>query len=273
MTGEAGVPTVELFDSPNEGLIFSVASAAASSQPPAQSQTQPTPEPNQPISETQPTQPSSQTDEPIELVVTGEQDGYRVEDSSTATKTDTPLRDIPQSIQVIPRQLIEDQRITRISDALRNVSGIQEPASTTRNVFDVPIIRGFTPNSDAILRNGLRERTSSRIPSETANLERIEVLKGPASVLYGQGSLGGTVNLVTKQPLSSPYYSVEASVGSFDFYRSSLDFSGPLTSDKTLLYRLNAAAETSGSFVDFLDRQRYFVSPVLTWQIDRNTKI
>ena len=271
--GEAGVPTVELFDSLNQGLIFSVASAAASSQPPAQPQTQPTPELNQPASETQPTQPSASGDEPIELVVTGEQDGYRIEDSSTATKTDTPLRDIPQSIQVIPRQLIEEQRITRVSDALRNVSGIQEPASTTRNVFDVPIIRGFTPNSDAILRNGLRERTSSRIPSETANLERIEVLKGPASVLYGQGSLGGTVNLVTKQPLSSPYYSVEASVGSFDFYRSSLDLSGPLTSDKKLLYRLNAAAETSASFVDFLDRQRYFVSPVLTWQIDQNTKI
>ncbi|MEH2439657.1 TonB-dependent siderophore receptor [Nostoc sp.] len=269
VTGEAGVPTVELFDSPNEGLIFSVASAAASSQPSAQPQTQP----NQSTSETQPTQPSASSDEPIELVVTGEQDGYRVGDSSTPTKTDTPLRDIPQSIQVIPRQLIKEQRITRISDALRNVSGIQEPASTTRNVFDVPIIRGFTPNSDAILRNGLRERTSSRIPSETANLERIEVLKGPASVLYGQGSLGGTVNLVTKQPLSSPYYSVEASVGSFDFYRSSLDLSGPLTSDKTLLYRLNAAVETSGSFVDFLERQRYFVSPVLTWQIDRNTKI
>ncbi|MHC5824400.1 MAG: TonB-dependent siderophore receptor, partial [Nostoc sp.] len=102
---------------------------------------------------------------------------------------------------------------------------------------------------------------------------RIEVLKGPASVLYGQGSLGGTVNLVTKQPLSSPYYSVEASVGSFDFYRSSLDLSGPLTSDKKLLYRLNAAAETSASFVDFFERQRYFVSPVLTWQIDQNTKI
>ncbi|MEH2406598.1 TonB-dependent siderophore receptor [Nostoc sp.] len=271
VTGEVGVPTVELFDSPNEGLIFSVASAAASSQPSAQ--TQPTPQANQPASETQPTQPAASSDEPIELVVTGEQDGYRVGDSSTATKTDTPLRDIPQSIQVIPRQLIKEQQITRISDALRNVSGIQEPASTTRNVFDVPIIRGFTPNSDAILRNGLRERTSSRIPSETANLERIEVLKGPASVLYGQGSLGGTVNLVTKQPLSSPYYSVEASVGSFDFYRSSLDLSGPLTSDKKLLYRLNAAAETSASFVDFLERQRYFVSPILTWQIDQNTKI
>ncbi|MHC5771704.1 MAG: TonB-dependent siderophore receptor [Nostoc sp.] len=269
VAGEAGIPAVELFDSPNEGLIFSVTSAAATSQP----QTQPIPQQNQSASETQPTQPSASGDEPIELVVRGEQDGYRIEDSSTATKTDTPLRDIPQSIQVIPRQLIEEQRITRVSDALRNVSGIQEPAGTTRNIFDVPIIRGFTPNSDAILRNGLRERTSSRIPSETANLERIEVLKGPASVLYGQGSLGGTVNLVTKQPLSSPYYSVEASVGSFDFYRSSLDFSGPLTSDKTLLYRLNAAVETSGSFVDFLDRQRYFVSPVLTWQIDQNTKI
>lgn len=106
VTGEVSLPTVELFDSPNEGLIFSVATAASSAQQP---QTQPQPE-----NQTQPSQPSAQNDEPIELVVTGEQDGYGASDASTATRTDTPIRDIPQSIQVVPRQVIEDRVITNV---------------------------------------------------------------------------------------------------------------------------------------------------------------
>ena len=113
MTGEVGVPTVELFDSPEEGVIFSVASTAPSLPSQQQPQTQ-----QQPTNQTQPSQPSASGDQPIELVVTGEQDGYRLPDSTTATRTDTPQRDIPQSIQVIPQQVIKDQQITRISDAV-----------------------------------------------------------------------------------------------------------------------------------------------------------
>ncbi|MEH2242021.1 MAG: AMIN domain-containing protein [Nostoc sp.] len=119
VTGEAGIPTVELFDSPEEGLIFSVASTAPRGQQ-AQPQTQ-QPQTIQPPSQTQPTQPSAQGDEPIELVVTGEQDGYSASNATTATRTDTPLRDIPQSIQVIPQQVIKDQQTFRLTDALRNV--------------------------------------------------------------------------------------------------------------------------------------------------------
>ncbi|MHC5719670.1 MAG: AMIN domain-containing protein, partial [Nostoc sp.] len=123
VTGEASVPTVELFDSPDEGLIFSVASTAPSTTSQQPPQTPPTAEQQKPASQTQP-KPSTSSDEPIELVVTGEQDGYSVPDSTTATKTDTPQRDIPQSIQVIPQQVIKDQQITRISDVARNVSGV-----------------------------------------------------------------------------------------------------------------------------------------------------
>ncbi|MEH2275319.1 MAG: hypothetical protein V7K40_11155 [Nostoc sp.] len=96
MTGEKSIPTVELYNSANEGIIFSVASTALRGQQ-AQPQTQ------QPPSQTQPSQPSAQGDEPIELVVTGEQDGYNAPNATTATRTDTPLRDIPQSIQVVPQ--------------------------------------------------------------------------------------------------------------------------------------------------------------------------
>ncbi|MEH2290678.1 TonB-dependent siderophore receptor [Nostoc sp.] len=260
--GEVGIPTVELFDSPDEGLIFSVATAASTAQQP---QTQPTPQ-QPPESQTQP-KPSTQGDEPIELVVTGEQDGYRVPDATTATKTDTPLRDIPQSIQVIPRQIIDDQKTTRLRDILQNVSGVT-PGAGYQNSFDRVRIRGFT--QETTFRDGIRDNFPS---TDFANVERVEVLKGPASVLFGQTEPGGIINLVTKQPLSDPYYNVDLSVGNYAFYRSALDLSGPLNTDKTLLYRLNVAYENAGSFRDFINSQNIFVAPVIAWKLSKNTDL
>ncbi|MEH2333862.1 AMIN domain-containing protein [Nostoc sp.] len=172
VTGEALVPTVELFDSPDEGLIFSVAPVATS----VQSQTQPTPQ-QPPQTNTKPSQPSAEGDQPIELVVTGEQDtGYSVPDASTATKTDTPLRDIPQSIQVIPRRVIEDQKITRLSDALRNVPGVVT-SGNRRSLAPDYVIRGFT--TENTLRNGFTFPGSSTTPANASavsnNIERVEV--------------------------------------------------------------------------------------------------
>ncbi|MHC5826139.1 MAG: TonB-dependent siderophore receptor, partial [Nostoc sp.] len=177
--------------------------------------------------QTQPTQPSAQSDQPIELVVTGEQDGYRVPNASTATRTDTPLRDIPASIQVVPRQVLEDQRAVRLQDALQNVSGVTEGGNYGGTNSGSYIIRGF--EQDGNFRNGFRDSDFYTL-SEIANLERVEVLKGPASVLFGQVQPGGIINLVTKQPLSQPYYAAEFTAGSYDFYRPTLDFSGPLNS-------------------------------------------
>ncbi|MEH2463052.1 TonB-dependent siderophore receptor [Nostoc sp.] len=260
--GEGSVPTVELSDSPDEGLIFSVASAASVQQQP---QTQPKP-PTQSQKQTQP-KPSASGDEPIELVVTGEQDGYNAPNATTATRTDTPLRDIPQSIQVIPQEVIKDQQITRIADAARNVSGVTE-AVGFGNGNQGYTIRGFGGGN---LINGFKDNFG--FFSTTANIERVEVLKGPASVLYGQFEPGGVVNYVTKQPLSDPYYAAEFIAGSFNFYRGSIDFSGPLTTDKKLLYRLNVAYENSGSYRDFLDYDVFFVSPVITYKPSKNTTL
>ncbi|MEH1840807.1 MAG: TonB-dependent siderophore receptor [Nostoc sp.] len=266
--GEGAIPTVELFDSANEGLIFSVASAAAASQP----QTPPTPQPNQPENQTQPTQPST-GDEPIELVVTGEQDGYSVPDASTATKTDTPLRDIPQSIQVVPQQVLKDQQITRLDDALRNVSGVTS-ADASYRIDNSFTIRGFYTNNGTgnVLRNGLRDPLGMT-SLELSNIERIEVLKGPGSVLFGQGTPGGTINLITKQPLRDPFYSVEATIGSYDFYRGAVDLSEPLNDSKTVLYRLNTSYRDSGSFVDFTDYKNLLIAPVLSWAISPRTNL
>ena len=172
---------------------------------------------------------------------TGEQDGYQVPNATTGTRTDTPLRDIPQSIQVVPQQVLEDRQPTNLIDALRSVPGISQANQASTSIYEDPIIRGFAASQFDVLRNGISGPYSPISNFEPAIIERIEVLRGPASVLFGQGSLGGVINVITKQPLTEPYYSVEASAGSFDFYRGAIDLSGPLTSDKTLLYRLNFA--------------------------------
>ncbi|MBM0744122.1 TonB-dependent siderophore receptor [Phormidium sp. CLA17] len=213
--------------------------------------------------------PDAEADE--EVVVTGDRPGsrYAVPNAATATRTDTPLRDIPQSIQVIPRQVIEDQQVIELPEAVRNVSGVTRTygyAGSTDNYT----IRGLT--SDFKLRNGFREEGFYGY-TDPSVIERIEVLKGPASVLYGQFEPGGVVNYITKQPLSEPYYAGQFRVGSFDYYRPSFDLSGPLTPDKKLLYRLNAAYENSGSFRDFVNKELFVVAPVLSFKIGEATNL
>ncbi|MGH8651652.1 MAG: TonB-dependent siderophore receptor [Gammaproteobacteria bacterium] len=110
-------------------------------------------------------------------------------------------------------------------------------------------------------------------PLGTANLDRIEVLKGPASILFGRIEPGGLINLVSKQPLATPYYySLQQQVGSFDLYRTTLDATGPVTKDETLLYRVNLAYENAGSFIEFLENERVFIAPTLRWEISPATQ-
>lgn len=258
VTGETSLPTAELFDS-DEGLIFTLAPVAETTQ-----------QPEQPTSETPLEQPTTQSDEPIELVVTGEQDGYRIPTASTATKTDTPLRDVPQAIQVIPQQVLQDQQVRCLNEALKNAPGVIADNSE-RSAFEGFTIRGFTNRN--ILRNGLRDDTNITTNINTENIEQIEVLRGPASVLFGQGGAGGTINIITKKPQSIPFYSFEGTIGSFDSYGGSIDFTGPLNDDKTVLYRLNASIFTTNTFIDFFERDRFFIAPSLTWLIGDNTQL
>ncbi|MBN4005220.1 TonB-dependent siderophore receptor [Nostoc sp. LPT] len=259
VTGETALPTVELFDD-DAGLVFGVVSAATAMQPP-----------KKPMNETKPEEPTAQQDEPIELVVTGEQDGYRVLDTSSATRTNTPLRDIPQSIQVIPQQVIKDQQATRLTEVLKNAPGVVVGSRSPRDPLNIIKIRGFDAGAD-ILLNGVQDRSILGV-GFGSNIDRVEVLKGPASVLFGQGGLGGRVNLVTKQPLRDPFYFVETSVGSYNSYSGAIDLSGPLNDSKTVLYRLNASAGTNESFIDFYEQQQYLIAPTLSWQISDRTKL
>lgn len=264
VVGEAGLPTVELLDA-DEGLIFALTPVVSTTQAPP------------PTLEKPAAQSSAEGDQPIELVVTGEQDQYQVPNASTATKTDIPIRDIPGSIQVIPRQVLEDQKITRVRDAVQNVSGVTPGGYGSQSyVGDSFILRGFdNGRSGATFINGFKRYIGAGYNEilDVANVEQIEILKGPASVLYGQGEPGGIVNITTKQPQSTPYYNFEGTIGNFDFYRPTLDISGPVNTDKTIRYRLNAAYQNLGSFVDFVNTESEFVAPIISFDIGKNTSL
>ncbi|MGC4097107.1 MAG: TonB-dependent siderophore receptor [Nitrospira sp.] len=195
---------------------------------------------------------------------------YVAEEANTATRTDTPIRDVPQSIQVITRKVMEEQRTFRLQDSLENVSGLIANRSS-QNLNDAFIIRGFQVNN--VYRNGLIDPSNLLNGTDSHNLQRIEVLKGPAAVLYGMGEPGAIVNLVTKKPLPDPYYSVNATFGNFNFYRSELEATGPLNPSKTLLYRINVVGQDAGSFVDFVKRDMVGVAPSFTWLINSRTTL
>ncbi|MEO0376192.1 MAG: TonB-dependent siderophore receptor [Cyanobacteria bacterium P01_A01_bin.17] len=209
----------------------------------------------------------------LRIVVTGEdEDDYFVPDASTATRIDTPILETPASVQVIPRQVLEDQQVIRIEDALSNLSGVT--FAGTFAGLDVDFnIRGF--DDAPIFRDGFRQFGfgNDGIP-ELANLERIEVLRGPASILYGEVQPGGVINLVTKQPLAEPFYEAKLQAGNRGLISPSLDISGPLTSDSRLRYRLNALYRNEDSFRDFeRDIERFFVAPILSWDISDRTDL
>lgn len=213
-------------------------------------------------------------EEEIEIVVTAEQaeDTYFAPSASTATLTDTPIRDTPQSIQVIPQQVLEDQQVVRLEEALSNVSGVTYGGTFAGVDVDFTI-RGF--NNAPILRDGFRRLgdINDGIP-ETANIERVEVLKGPASILYGEIQPGGVINLVSKQPLAEPYYSGEIRVGNREFLSPQFDFSGPLTEDGRLRYRFNTLYRYEESFRNYNQEiERFMVAPVLSYQLGNRTDL
>ncbi len=207
-----------------------------------------------------------------EMTVTAtplDETSYNVPNATTATKTDTPIMETPFSIQVVPQQVFKDQQVIRIDQALRNVSGVYR--TSFLGEIDSFIVRGF--QSSLTYRKGVRSLDFSGKPNaDVANLERIEVLKGVSSVVYGRIEPGGLINLIRKKPLASPYYDVQQQFGSFDFYCTTLDATGPLTKDDTWLYRVNLAYENAGSFRDFIDTERVFVAPILRWNIGPRTQ-
>jgi iron complex outermembrane receptor protein len=204
--------------------------------------------------------------------VNATQQGYAVPYSSSGTKTNTPIFQTPVSIQVVPAEVIEDQKAFRVQDALENVSGVQ-PRGSLGGFRERYIIRGFS-NGSNFYRNGLRVSSSGFTSNfETADIDRIEVIKGGGSVLYGRGEPSGSVIFWTKMARNIPSYSVEQNFGSFGYYRTNWDLGAPVASDGSLAYRFSGAYTNSQSFRDFGQSQGFLLYPTLMWRPTADTTI
>ncbi|RNJ50444.1 TonB-dependent siderophore receptor [Methylocystis hirsuta] len=192
------------------------------------------------------------------------EEGYVVRNASTGTKADIPIRETPVTINVVPKQVMIDQNDTNIQEALENVPSVHSNSNELEGYNFT--IRGF--RSLYIYRNNLAIPAGEGNPGgfDTANLERIEVLKGPASVLYGRAEPGGLINLITKQPLDQPLFRVEQQIGSFDHYRTQWDISQPVAQVPGLAYRVSGAYQTNGSFRAFQGGERVLIAPVVSYR-------
>jgi iron complex outermembrane receptor protein len=178
---------------------------------------------------------------------------------AAASKSNIPLLQTPASIQIVPREVMDDQQAITVQESLlNNISSV----SLGNQFYDDFIIRGLKTEG-ATFRNNLRQTSITKL--ETANLQAIEVLKGPAAMLYGRVEPGGLVNLVVKRPLLVPYVSVQEQAGSFGFTRTTVDATGPLTPDNVWLYRINGAYLHTDSFRNFVTNQNGFVAPTITY--------
>jgi iron complex outermembrane recepter protein len=186
--------------------------------------------------------------------------------SGTATKNDTPLLETPQSVSVVTREQMDQQGVQSLPQALFYTSGVDADNRANFSGFDIVYARGFI--LDRYL-DGLKYppgSSSTTAQIETYGLERLEVLHGPASVLYGAGSPGGIVEAISKRPLDEPYHEVSLTFGNFDHIEGAFDFSDRLSADGKWSYRLTGVARDFDSQVDFNGQERYFIAPSLSWK-------
>jgi iron complex outermembrane receptor protein len=203
-------------------------------------------------------------------------EGYVAPESATGTKTDTPLVEIPQSISVTTRERMDDQKVQTVDDALRYAAGVVSQYFGFDHRIDAVKIRGFELRTQGgYFLDGMRlpAMNFNVWHTEPYSLERVEVLRGPASVLYGQGRPGGLINQVSKRPPSVPLREVELTAGTFTRKQIAADLGGPLDSEGTLTYRLTALGRDSNTQVDFVKDDRAFFAPALTWRPSADTTL
>ncbi|WP_425251756.1 TonB-dependent siderophore receptor [Janthinobacterium sp. NFX145] len=207
------------------------------------------------------------------VTVKAERQHYRSLSATGATKTDALLMDLPQSVRVLTGDLLRDAGVTTLAGALDLASGIAKQ-SPLGGLWDSYAMRGFTgdPNfgSDYMV-NGFSSSRGYNGMRDGGNTQAVEVLKGPASALYGRGEPGGTVNITTKKPKFAPEYSADMSLGSFQTRRAAVDLTGPLSD--TIAYRLNAAHEEGHSFRDTVKVERSLFSPSFLWLVGEHTTV
>ncbi|ALU89417.1 TonB-dependent siderophore receptor [Herbaspirillum rubrisubalbicans M1] len=200
---------------------------------------------------------------------TGPVHGFVAKRSATATKTDTPITEIPQSISVVTADQIAAQQARSVSEALGYTSGVQVSTGAFAVVDTGSLLRGFALNNGgSFYRDGMLTASNasySRYAPEPYGLERIELLHGPASVMFGQNSPGGLINVVSKKPTTSPLHELQVQVGSFDRKQVAGDFGGALDEAGVWSYRITGLARDAGTQVDGTVDRRVFLAPAITW--------
>jgi len=206
--------------------------------------------------------------------------GFVATRSGVGSKTDTPIMETPQSVSVVTKDQLEARAAQSITEALRYVPGVYTSQGGADPRFDNFTIRGFSTTGDGVYKDGLRELGSPNnfaiFRNDTYQAERIDVMRGPGSVLYGQGGPGGLINIISKKPTEQPFREVFGLFGSNDRKEGGFDFSGALDKDAHYLARITGMLRDSQAqvpyFSNFLPDDRYFISPSFTWRPSQDTK-
>lgn len=206
-----------------------------------------------------------------EVTVVGSADAkkdFQVTHSSTATRTDTDLRDVPQTVAVVNKAVMQSQGVSSLRDALRNVAGITFSAGEGGAIGDSINLRGFSARTDVFL-DGFRDR--SQTTRDTFFLESVEVLKGPSSMTFGRGTTGGVINQVSLKPELKAFTEVGVTVGTEELYRATLDINQPLSD--TAAARVNVMGHRAESTRDITENQRWGVAPSLRFGIGQPVEV
>jgi iron complex outermembrane receptor protein len=218
------------------------------------------------------------------IVVTGsgegvtnivESDGYVPKSGRTATKTDMPVAETAQPVSVVSRKQLDDRQPQNVTEAISYIPGVRGGQYGAEPRYDAFKIRGIDLTYTGIFRDGLRQISSPNglFRIEPYGVEALTVLRGPAASIYGASSSGGMVDIISKRPTEERLREVELQYGSYGRVQTAFDFSGPLTDDGVLLYRLTGVARDARNQIEAIKDDRLMIAPALTWQPDDGTKL
>jgi len=211
----------------------------------------------------------------VQSTVTVRADHAGIVETETSVGSLAPisLMDLPQSVQVVSRELLDEQKAYQYAESATYMAGVQRSYTAIAGGLGNELaVRGFNLDfQNNYLRDGYKYYGLSL--SDTADIESVELLKGPASALYGTAEAGGIVNLITKKPTETPFFSASMNGGSYQYLRPDFDISGPINANKTFFYRLNGVYENAESFRQYVGSVKYFIAPYFLWRPSNSTSL
>lgn len=210
-----------------------------------------------------------------EALATGPGDGYVADYTTTGSRVPTPLRDIPSSVSIVTREQLDERQPMELDDALGYMAGVTPSIWGVDNRFNQFLIRGFDVGSSSIYRDGMSQKVLnfSGFKIEPWALDRIEVLKGPAGVLYGENDAGGLVNAITKRPVFERFSNAYAGYGTFNTFEAAFDTGNPLQLNNDVAVRLTGFFRDGGLQFDSAENDRVFIAPAFSWQPSDKTNL